>query len=142
MAGHTPVASIPACPPQKSLPSFLQIMRVDMAIDTDRPLGDHLGRMRFSVADPAGRPAWMPPPVAIGAGEIPMLGFRLDHQFANPGMTGYAEPARRCHGIDDLPGLMHRMAAKTLRYGLVLDMRLVALKTLRDEAMHRMTEGA
>ena len=113
-----------------------------MTIDADRPLGDHLRPMWFSVANPAGRHAWMIPPVTIGAGKISVLGFRLGHQFADPGMAGYAEPARRCHRIDDLPGLMHRVTAKTLRHGLVLDMRLVALKTLRDKSMRRMTEGA
>ena len=119
-----------------------QIMRVHMAVKTVGHLLVHDLRMGFSVA---GLTFWhigMLAPVAESAGKRLMLGLGFSQLFKRFLMACGTEVSWCGQGILYLQGMMGRMATKTVTGHLAFGMGLVTICTIRDLAMHLVTEGA
>jgi len=120
---------------------FLQVMRIDMTVDTIRHLLVHDCRMRLTVTGLALRHIGMRSPMTEGAGECLMLGGCLRHQLTDLIMARHTERPRSCQGIGNLQWMMGRMAAQTSIHGLSLGVWLMAFETLRNLAVSIVAEG-
>ena len=120
---------------------FLQVMRINMTVNTVRHLLMHDRRMRLTMAGLTLRHAGMRSPMTEGTGECLMLGGCLGHQFTDPIMTRHAESPRCCQCVGNLQRMMGRVAGQTIIHGLTLGMRFMALETLRNLTMGIMAEG-
>ncbi len=120
---------------------LLQVMRIDMTVNTVRHLLMHDCRMRLTMTGLALRHAGMRTPMAEGAGECLMLGGCLRHQFTNPIMTRHTEGPRCRQCIGNLQRMMGRVAGQTIIHSLPLGMRFMAFETLRNLTMSIVAEG-
>ena len=120
---------------------LLQVMRINMTVNTDRHLLMHDWRMWLTVAGLALRHVGMRTPMTEGAGECLMLGGCLRHQFTDLVMTRHTEGPRCRQCIGNLQRMMGRVTGQTIIHGLSLGMRFMALETLRNLTMSIMAEG-
>ena len=119
---------------------FLQEMRIQMALDTDRHLLVDGGAVRLTMASPALRHRRMAAAVTEGTGKGLMLGGGLGHELADLLMTRYAEGAGGVDVRHDLQGMVGRMTGKTVGHDLALGMGLVTPGAIGNLAMLLMTE--